>query len=271
MQPEPSTINSPLIKTPFALPAPNENPNLSCLVSVEEAQSGTDYFCPDCFSRMRVRKGLQKAHHFYHVSKECPTGGLETVAHLLAKSIIEKEKVIWIPNGILLYKTLKAVEFKDNEKEELTYLLNLELAKKKELGLYTTAIFSEDLFFKKYNNKNENTIIDTHAYEIPMSGFHNIETVRVEPWLDGIRPDLIVTIDGRDYLIEIAVTHLVDSKKLEKIKQKDLPVIEINVGRLARMNYATIRDLLTKRNNYSRWLHYPNSIDAKFSYQESFL
>jgi hypothetical protein len=60
------------------------------------------------------------------------------------------------------------------------------------------------------------------------------DSVRLESRIGGIVPDIVLTANGRDLLVEVCVTHAVDSNKLAKIRELNLSVVEISIGHLPR-------------------------------------
>lgn len=85
-----------------------------------------------------------------------------------------------------------------------------------------------------------------------------LESVAVEVWLDDMRPDLVATIDGERYLVEIAVTHYVDEMKYEKIKTHKIPTIEIDAASLKKnFTFAALEDLLFTNTYPATWLYHP--------------
>ena len=66
---------------------------------------------------------------------------------------------------------------------------------------------------------------DQLLYEI-----HPVSNVRVEKFHTGKKPDLIVTIDDFDYLIEIAVTHFADPDKKKTYRANLLNALEIDLS-----------------------------------------
>jgi hypothetical protein len=90
-----------------------------------------------------------------------------------------------------------------------------------------------------------------------------LDEVRLEHWLGDIRPDIVATANGQDYVVEIAVTHFVDDAKLAKIKQRQVPAFEINVSRLRdRLTFAALDHLLFAAGTYpAKWLYHPRTED----------
>ncbi len=59
---------------------------------------------------------------------------------------------------------------------------------------------------------------------------YKIDRVRVENIIEDIRPDLILTIGGRDLIVEVFVTHKVDDEKVGRIKRLGVSAIEIDLS-----------------------------------------
>ncbi|MDE6519843.1 MAG: hypothetical protein K2K91_05205 [Ruminococcus sp.] len=77
------------------------------LTSIEDVESGLkcNCYCLSCGALLEAHKGTKKAHHFqHHNSIECKYG-YETSLHMLAKSIIEKEMNLVIPEVTFNFKT----------------------------------------------------------------------------------------------------------------------------------------------------------------------
>lgn len=58
----------------------------------------------------------------------------------------------------------------------------------------------------------------------------SFDSVVLEQKIDAIRPDIIATLNGRDLLIEVAVTHFCGDDKIQKIKELGLSAIEIDLS-----------------------------------------
>lgn len=59
-----------------------------------------------------------------------------------------------------------------------------------------------------------------------------VDRVRLERRMGGFVPDVVVNMNGRELLVEIAVTHFVDEEKLQKINNLGLSAIEIDLSSL---------------------------------------
>lgn len=98
-----------------------------------------------------------------------------------------------------------------------------------------------------------------------------IHDVREEVGHDGYRPDIVCQasdpgvapwMPATQYrlLIEVAVTHKVEEKKLGRIVRDDLPCIELDMASLAlngRVTLSEIEDLVRDGVAGKRWLHFP--------------
>lgn len=115
-----------------------------------------------------------------------------------------------------------------------------------------------------------------------------LEEVRLERRLGRIVPDVIGTvgsrqacirglmdiwIDGdfeeesedphhpawpRTLLVEVTVTHGIDDTKLERIRDHDLPTLEIALRQLGgRITFENLRDLVVNQTVGKRWVHHP--------------
>jgi len=87
------------------------------------------------------------------------------------------------------------------------------------------------------------------------------DNVRIEQTIQDIVPDLIVNVGGVDLLIEIYVTHKVDSDKLKKIRNYDLPTLEVNINNILSLpdTKEFERTLITEIDNKA-WLFHPRQV-----------
>jgi len=92
------------------------------------------------------------------------------------------------------------------------------------------------------------------------SNLKTLSEVRVEPWLEELRPDIMVLVAGKnmEVLVEIAVTHSVDDAKLQKIRKRGTHAIEIDVSSAReRMGFALLKQFLFDVPSRGRWLYHP--------------
>lgn len=116
-----------------------------------------------------------------------------------------------------------------------------------------------------------------------------IDEVRLERRLGRIVPDVIANLGGRQIytqggtltkvddvldedsedtfslawpltlLIEVTVTHHIDDEKLQRIRELDVPTLEIDVSKLGgRVTLEGLRELVVKQTVGKRWVHHPN-------------
>ena len=85
-----------------------------------------------------------------------------------------------------------------------------------------------------------------------------IKEVVLEKRLGDIIPDIIVTTEkGQQVLVEIFVTHKVDKDKAEKIKNMDIPAIEISLDNSEFITDKILKKALTKDiDYYGKWVYF---------------
>lgn len=71
------------------------------LISIADVPSGLECncYCPNCGSVLIARKGKNRTHHFAHYKLSDCGYGSESALHLMAKNIIAKNKIVYIPNA----------------------------------------------------------------------------------------------------------------------------------------------------------------------------
>jgi hypothetical protein len=85
-----------------------------------------------------------------------------------------------------------------------------------------------------------------------------IDRVEVEKSLNKIVPDVIAYVDGQPLLIEIAVTHFIDSNKEQKINDIKINTIEIDLSGIDRgIGFDSIRHVVVDSISNKKWfLHF---------------
>lgn len=82
-----------------------------------------------------------------------------------------------------------------------------------------------------------------------------IDKVEIEKREGNIQPDLIAYVNSRKLYIEIAVTHFIDIKKKEKLKDKNIPTIEIDLSDLERkIQYQQLEEILVSSIKRKKWI-----------------
>ncbi|MPW31526.1 hypothetical protein F9L16_21355 [Agarivorans sp. B2Z047] len=93
-------------------------------------------------------------------------------------------------------------------------------------------------------------------FKISNEKFCVIESLKIEQGISGIIPDLIAKIRGRELLIEVFVTHKVDSHKRQKIKKLGLSAIEIDLSKIPRdMPITQLEDLIVNQFDNKTWVN----------------
>lgn len=178
--------------------------------------------CPGCNSRVTTVRPQVGTHHYRHMpgsraASGCG-GGVETVAHLLAKAVLEQERWIWTP----------PVDVLDN-------------------GRARTIVSGQRLAF---------------------------DTIRVEPWLDGRRPDLSVTRRGYNgeievFWIEVQVTNPCSEEKLKDIMARGISTLQVVVPD-PRQGEAAFREALLSTSE-REWLFNRRAAEWKVDRTSSLL
>lgn len=86
--------------------------------------------------------------------------------------------------------------------------------------------------------------------------------VQLEHRMGGVIPDVVATVPsahGSELLVEVTVTNRIDDERIRKIKQLNLPALEIDLsasgGRITR---AQLKNLVCHNTEIKRWLHHPD-------------
>jgi len=84
-----------------------------------------------------------------------------------------------------------------------------------------------------------------------------------ESLLGHTRPDLLVTSEGQEVIVEIAVTHFVDDQKLAKLAALSLPAIEIDLADLRDFTFNELAKRLFGLSERANWVFHPDEAEAK--------
>lgn len=89
-----------------------------------------------------------------------------------------------------------------------------------------------------------------------------LDSVVLEHWLGDMRPDILVTKDCQEYLVEIAVTHFVDDNKHAKILARQIPTFEVDASSIKNnLNFESLTDLLYSGPYFAKWLYHPSLVE----------
>lgn len=170
--------------------------------------------CPGCGAALVAKNGGSNVHpHFAHASGQACHGGHESELHLLAKEILQDKKAIMLPPYGKIYRGGMQT-FKEMKAEVRTTLQPQQTQ-----GTYQDPTDRKDTYQGPTDKKG--------TYQDPSPS----------PSRQGhLQPDLIGTqINPKtgmpsDLWIEIRVTHEIGPEKYEKIKEKGIACIEIDLS-----------------------------------------
>jgi len=204
------------------------------LLHINEVKQGLECecLCPNCKARLIARKGKIKEHHFAHETKECDiTIAQETALHFMAKEILSESKTINLPKVVL--------------RDEFAFMDEIEYYK---LGLWRSSIITKSNLYFTYNKYSNN--------------IRKITSIELEKYMENIKPDIIMNIENKQLLIEIAVTHFIDDVKKAKIYDKHIPTLEIDLStfkeKINAVDKNELKKILIKESNYKNWIYYEN-------------
>lgn len=97
-----------------------------------------------------------------------------------------------------------------------------------------------------------------------------IEDIRLEKKVSDIVPDIVLTIQGKQCLTEIAVTHFVDTEKKVKIQELKIPLFEIDLSNCyhSEMTRDEIRQAVLFDGSNRRWIYNPKEMEAQNEYRK---
>lgn len=96
--------------------------------------------------------------------------------------------------------------------------------------------------------------------------------VLLEKKVSDIIPDIVISLNGRKCLVEIAVTHFVDQEKVQKIAQIGLPLLEIDLSNFYNFDISktTIRQAVLSELDNRKWIYNPKEAEAKLWAKEEY-
>ncbi|HTX89282.1 MAG TPA: hypothetical protein VMC08_09860 [Bacteroidales bacterium] len=118
-----------------------------------------------------------------------------------------------------------------------------------------------------YRKKSFNSLIPGKLFqELPLgehpgvteTRLYSLDNIRSEKKLHEIVPDIRATVDGREVLIEIAVTHKVRQQKAEQILKIGIPLLEVDLSYLDHdVEEEEIREALLGTSANKKWIFNP--------------
>lgn len=192
-------------------------------IKVEERGLKCNCICPNCGDNLQAKLGHgKKTPHFAHNCNECDLEiAAQTALHILAKEILGTKREIVLP----AYKI--QLDYDDESKLESEGYNWIEIQE----------IMNEFIVF------NENRLKFDHVY--------------LEKKLKNIVPDIIIEKNGRQLIIEIAVTHFVDDIKFQAIKGMNISAVEIDLSDLRNEELIreNIENVIINSTQNKKWIH----------------
>lgn len=199
-------------------------------VPVKERGLKCNCYCVKCGQPLIARLGEVKEHHFAHHSKCNCNGSVETALHLFAKEVLERNKRLVLPKLSVLY-------------------------------------YIEEEKVKFHNEEQQYYWIDTNEYVFLKEGTIDFDKVDTEYVVGDIIADAILYRGERPLIVEVKVTHEVDSIKAKKVKDKDISTIEIDLSKKFENYYEfdreTVEDIIVNDTSIKQWVYHVNYEEYK--------
>ena len=203
-------------------------------IKPEEKGLRCSCFCPYCKKQLIAKIGRKRKHHFAHAANySCDIlHAQETGLHSFAKQVIKNNSSILLPS------------WKITTHDVMGDCQNIEIAKN--IGI-------------------EKPIIEK-------ANFCNYSSVVLEADMGFIKPDALLSFNGKSCAVEILVTHSVDGLKEDKVKKIDLPMFEIDLSNFIQLIPAEkdiIQAVLNTESN-RKWIHNPKRNARLLQLQDAF-
>jgi hypothetical protein len=207
------------------------------LVDVTEVVrgNGCGSICPGCHAPLSARQGTKVSWYFAHVAgTECNLG-YESALHLAVKQLINESKSLLLPACIVVAR-------QNAHLNEPPAAVSYEYRPRDPRGGFQPEEF--DLAFP------DEGVGRTAQKQV------NFEQVELEQWAEDMRPDIVARLGGKKLFIEVAVTHFVDSEKLNKIKRRGVSTIELDLSEHHRTQWTwtKLREVLFSSTLEKNWL-----------------
>lgn len=199
-------------------------------------RAGWNCICPSCGLALTAKRGKSREAHFAHAFSYQRQGGChgcvaesanETALHRLAKEIIAEE----LKNGFGTIEVppvlcLRAEVASDDIPREIVCAL--------------PPVYEHEV----------NPLVYTDAH--------------IEQWYEGYRPDIIVETSDGKYLVEILVTHAVQADKKKMAREKNLPLLEIDLKRFRNepVEKDELRKYILSERSCKKWIVRPHEGDV---------
>jgi hypothetical protein len=203
------------------------------LVTIDQVERGLKCYCtcPGCGERLIAKKGEVNTAHFAHESGGQCVGGYESSVHLAVKEIIQKLKMITLPEcNFLIY----GGQGRDRHFYEHTNPINI----------YRS--------IEEFEYKTK----DLLAYSNIPSRKFEFNKVDLEVNLGDVRPDIVCSFGETKLFIEVAFTHFVDEFKLLKLNARGVSTLEIDVSNFhaCNLSFEILEELILSNGPQKKWL-----------------
>jgi hypothetical protein len=183
--------------------------------------------CPNCEEPLVAHNNPhnKKAAHFRHHSLVDCMFAYESALHLAAKALIEETKSLIVPE-VTFGLSEMAVDYQ--------YISEVTKSRGTKKGI------------KKHVKKRK----------------VEFDTVELEKGHGDFRPDLRCTKGDRVLYVEIAVTHFIDDVKRAKIREANIPVLEIDISDelliSKEADMERLKEIITRGDiSYMKWINNP--------------
>ena len=226
----------PQVQLPFAV---DKHGNTVSIFDVANGRA-CNCTCPACEAPLTAKQKVRKW-HFAHVSgSPCGKAGYESALHLAVKKIIEQERKLLLP-------PVRVICSIENSATEPSYNYQKDF------------VFGSPEPVLRQLVDGQLKIVDCGIAEF-LGEFVSFDEVLTEQADGDIRPDLIGIAAGQRYFIEVAVSHLIDADKLQKIRQRRTPTIELLfTANKEQINWESLRRVVTASIDGKIWRHHPEA------------
>jgi len=192
---------------------------------------------PDCGMRLQARNaGNIRVHYFAHDSQTDCKGGVESALHLFAKEVFQRNNTVKLPEFQVHvdWDSLKPVRPRRREKSEAT----------------------DPYFFRDYDSM---PVADAEYTSYSQAVLEEGITDN----LGRLVPDIMLVRQAApSLLVEILVTHAVDTTKEERLRALGLPCIEIDLSDmyegLDAFDREGVEQLLIHGDGQKGWVYFPD-------------
>lgn len=245
------------------------NGKIRTITEFSEIDRKLDFRCPSCGEVLipRFKKTKNKS-HFAHKSDSNCAGAQESAYHLMAKEVLFETKVLYFPDFHFEEEDFVSISKDLCGENRLVYELFQERIDMNIEGIDKLLIekFNIESKIKEKVLKIQPQKINSKLVEfIDVLTENNNKSFFMKKY--GFIPDAVgIVLDKdkieREVIIEFLYSHKVDSKKIELIKQHNLPCIEIDISKLE-LNKDVFRNYFINKECNSIYLNNPKAESLK--------